>query len=179
MNSQLSKFGTLAGLILLVAFSRVLPHPPHFTPIGALALFGAAYFNRKSLAFVVPMSAMFLSDLVLGNPSSVAYICFILITIFGIYFLQKISIQRIILASLIASISFFLITNCVAWYGSSLYPQNFQGLLASYVAGLAFYQPAPFGNFFLNTVMGDLFFCGVLFGSYHLIQKYILKPAVA
>src|SRR5262245_25260092 len=52
----------LAGVVLLTALARLLPHPPNFTPIGALALFGAAHFQSRWAAFLVPLVAMFISD---------------------------------------------------------------------------------------------------------------------
>ena len=64
MNSP--RFAIIAGLILAAAASRLLPHPPNFTPIGAVALFGGACLADKRLAFLVPLAAMFLSDLVIG-----------------------------------------------------------------------------------------------------------------
>ena len=60
------RFLVLLGLILFAAASRLIPHPPNFSPIVAIALFGGAYFSDKRLAFVVPLTAMFLSDLVIG-----------------------------------------------------------------------------------------------------------------
>ena len=53
-NLNLSYLGIIA-LILLASFSRIIPHAPNFTPIGAIALFGGAYFNNKHLAFIIPI----------------------------------------------------------------------------------------------------------------------------
>ncbi|MDD2300415.1 MAG: hypothetical protein PHU69_12360, partial [Fermentimonas sp.] len=47
--------------------SRLLPHPPNFAPIGAMALFGAAYFSKKYWAFIIPIASMWVSDLILNN----------------------------------------------------------------------------------------------------------------
>ena len=57
---------TLAALIFVAALTRVIPHPPNFSPIEAVALFGGAYFAKRHWALLVPLAAMFLSDLVLG-----------------------------------------------------------------------------------------------------------------
>lgn len=111
MNSDLTRFSTVAVLIFLAALSRVLPHPFNFTPIGAIALFGAAHFSRKFFAFMIPVVAMLLSDAFIGKPSLPTYISFTLISIFGILFLNKATFGRVVVASLVASISFFLITN--------------------------------------------------------------------
>ncbi len=64
MNRQ--RFLFLTGMVLLAALSRLIPHPPNFAPIAALALFGGAEFGHKREAFIVPLAAMFLSDLILG-----------------------------------------------------------------------------------------------------------------
>jgi hypothetical protein len=179
MNSVFTRFSTVAVLILLATISRILPHPFNFTPIGAIALFGAAQFNRKVFAFMIPMVSMLLSDLFIGAPSLPTYVSFVLIATFGIFFLKKFTFGRIIVASLIASISFFLITNFFVWFQSSMYPQSWAGLIACYTAGLAFYQQTFWGNLFLNTVMGDFFYCSVLFGSYYGIQRLTFKPSMA
>ncbi|MFN8349216.1 MAG: DUF6580 family putative transport protein [Spirosomataceae bacterium] len=179
MNSDFTRFSTAVVLIFLAALSRVLPHPFNFTPIGAIALFGAVHFHRKFFAFMIPVLAMLLSDAFIGKPSLPTYISFALISAIGLLFLNKATFGRVLAASLVASVSFFLITNFFVWYGGTMYPQTWQGLVACYTAGLAFYQPTLFGNLFFNTVLGDLFYNAVLFGSYYVIQRFAFKPSVA
>ena len=38
------RFVTLVGMTLTAAATRLLPYPPNFTPIAAMALFGGAHF---------------------------------------------------------------------------------------------------------------------------------------
>jgi hypothetical protein len=161
---------SLAAIILLTALSRVLPHPYNFTPIAALALFGAATFDRKWLGLIIPLTAMLISDVMIGFHGSMlaVYSSFTLIWFLGLVMLQKISIIRVAAASLLSSTLFFLITNFAVWYGSSFYPQTPQGLLGCYAAGLAFFNGQ---SFFLNAVLGDLTFSTVLFGSYYILQR--------
>jgi hypothetical protein len=179
MNLSVSRFSTVVILIVVAALSRIVPHPFNFTPIGAIALFGAAQFNRKLFAFMIPAAAMLLSDALLGNPSLPTYLSFALITIFGLVYLKKVTVSRLFVSSFVASISFFLITNFFVWFGGSMYPQTGQGLIACYTAGLAFYQQTLFGNLFLNTIMGDLFYTSLLFGSFYQINKIAFEPTVA
>lgn len=168
------RVATLASIVLVAALTRLLPHPFNFTPIGAIALFGGAYFSKKYLAFLLPLTAMFISDALLGFHGSMwaVYLSFILIVGIGMGALQKVTAGRVISSALASSVLFFLITNFAVWYGSTgFYPPTLAGLGACYLAGLQFYQQEFFGNLFLNTVMGDLFFSGILFGSFELLKN--------
>src|SRR5277367_5714919 len=111
------RFLFLAGMILAAAASRLIPHPPNFSPIGALALFGGAQFADKRLAFLVPLAAMFLSDLIIGLHSliPVIYGCFALIVCLGFWVRRNQSIRRIGDAALLGAILFFVTTNFDVW----------------------------------------------------------------
>ncbi|HSD63865.1 MAG TPA: DUF6580 family putative transport protein [Ignavibacteriaceae bacterium] len=159
----------LCGLIAAAAFTRLMPHLPNFTAIGAMALFGGAYFTNKKLAFVVPLTAMFLTDLILGYHSTIiaVYISFALIVAIGMMIKKK-NVRSIAAASLAAAVLFFLITNFAFWTTGVLYPVTGTGLLACYTAGLPFFG---------YNLVGNLFYTGVMFGLFELAkQKY---PALA
>ncbi len=162
MNSNLTpRFLVLAGMILIAAFTRLIPHPPNFTAIGAIALFGGASFNRKSLAFAIPIIAMFLSDLIIGfHPGMYAvYLSFVLIVMIGMSLRNKKKIGNIFLASVSASVLFFVVTNFALWATGILYPKNLAGLAECFVAAIPFFH---------YTLFGDLFFAGILFGAFEL-----------
>ena len=172
-NSSL-RFFLLAGLIIVAAITRILPHPPNVTPIGGMALFGAAYLGRKYLALLLPLLALWLSGLFLDNVVYSAYydgftwfsqpavfIAFLLIVGLGWLALKKVSPMRLFGASLSASVIFFLVTNFGVWLQGGLYPPTFSGLMACYGAGLPFLR---------NTVLGDMFFVGALFGTFEWLQ---------
>ncbi|MFN3871703.1 MAG: DUF6580 family putative transport protein [Ignavibacterium sp.] len=146
-------------MVFAAAFVRLIPHPPNFAPIAAMALFGGAYFNKKSFAFAVPLAAMFLTDLIIGFHSGmwIVYLSFALIVVIGMLMLKKVSVKNVVLASVTASISFFIITNFGVWASGTMYPKNIAGLIECYVAAIPFIQ---------NTLLGDLFFSGVMFGVY-------------
>ncbi|MBI4929559.1 MAG: hypothetical protein HY841_02265 [Bacteroidetes bacterium] len=159
--------------ILLAALSRVLPHPFNFTPIGAMALFGGACLSNKKLAFIIPLLAMFISDCILelffgyGFHNTIIYVyaSFVLITFIGIYIRSNAKAGTIILASLISSVLFFVVTNFGVWQVAAPMQSGAAGLLSTYLIAIPFYSNDLFGSFFLNTIMGDLFFSGILFGS--------------
>lgn len=172
-----SRFFTIIAIISLAALLRVVPHPYNFAPISAMALFGGSVFGRRIWAFIVPLSAMLLSDTLIGFHDNMfpVYFSFVLITCLGILFLKNANFINVFVLSLISSFLFFTITNYFVWSSSTFYPQTFQGLMGCYTAGLAFYQNSFFGNLLLNTVMGDLFFNGLLFGSLHILQSFVPK----
>ena len=160
MNSRLTtRFWVLAGIILAAAFTRLIPHPPNATAIGAIALFGGAYFNKKRLAFAVPIIAMFLSDLIIGfHPGMYAvYLSFVLIVMIGMTLKNRKKVVNIFLASVSASVLFFGVTNFALWLTGILYPKTIAGLGECFVAAIPFFH---------YTLFGDLFFVGVLFSLF-------------
>lgn len=168
------KVGILTLIILLTAFSRIIPHMPNFSPLGAIGLFGAAHFSKKWQAFLIPIAATWLSDLFINNVIYAQYYptftwfyegfiwqygSYLLITLVGLFLLKKVSPQRIITGALCSTTIFFLISNFGCWSG---YSQNFEGLMQCYASGIPFLK---------GTLLGDLFYSGVLFGSFALAQK--------
>lgn len=164
----------LATLIAVAALSRVLPHPPNFSPVEAMALFGGAYFASRAWAVVVPLVAMLLSDLVLGavhggsygsylfgTGMALVYACIALSAVLGFGLRRRVSGPRVLAYALAGSVLFFLATNFGAWLGSPLYPQTGAGLATAYVAGLPFFQ---------WTVLGTLFYSALLFGGFALLR---------
>jgi hypothetical protein len=152
-------------IILAAAASRLIPHPPNFAPITAVALFGGVYFSNRRLAFLVPLGALFLSDLVIGfyHHMYVVYASFGLIVCVGLLLRRHRKPRAIAAAALASSILFFVITNFGVWALGSLYPKTMPGLLACYVAAIPFFQ---------NTLLGDAFYTAVLFGGFSLAEKW-------
>ncbi len=167
-----------ATLIFLAAALRVAEHPFNATPMVAVMLFSAAVFKDWRWKIAVPVIAMVFSDLLIelkngyGFHSStfMVYATFALIFATGYFMLKKISILKVVAASLTASILFYLITNFAFFYPEAPvadgalghYPHNLVGIIASYQAGLPFFK---------NMLVGDLLFSGILFGAYFLIGK--------
>jgi hypothetical protein len=158
-------------MILAAAATRLIPHPPNMTAVGAMALFGGAYFHRRWQALLVPLAAMFLSDVVLSltiyreygfSWAPVTYICTALTVALGLTLRNRVTAGRVVGAAVVAGAMFFLISNFSVWLGSTRYPQNLGGLMLCYLAGL------PFA---LNTLAGNLFYCGILFGGLEVMQR--------
>ncbi len=158
-----ARFVFVTGLILFGAFMRLIPHWPNFTPIAAMALFGGAYFQNKNMAFIIPLAALLVSDLILGLHQYMlaVYASFAVVVFIGIYLRQRIGVGSVIAASVVSSLLFFIVTNFAIWLGSPFYPQNPAGLMESYIAGLPFLS---------NGFLGDLFFSTLFFGGFYLAQ---------
>ena len=161
------RFIVLTLLVIAAALTRVLPYLiPHiwnFTAVGALAIFAGAQFNDRRLAFIMPLAAMAISDLFIGNGFSLlVYTGFIAMVACGFLIRNKINLTNVVLTSFISASVFYLITNFSFFYSVSLYPRNLSGILASYTAGLPFFR---------NMLIGNLVFSAVLFGSFYLLSK--------
>jgi len=165
-----------SGLILLAAVSRLLPHWPNVTAVAAMGLFAGSRLPDKRLAFILPLLALWVSDVILNNVLYGAwvdhftlwypgmawvYAAFLVVVAMGVRFLRHPGVARIVGASLAASTVFFLLSNFGVWSSGTLYPATFSGLLATYAAALPF---------FANTLGGDLFYCTVLFGAHAWVQ---------
>jgi len=163
MTANHSRLAALLSAVLVAAAMRLVPHPPNFTPIGAMALFGGAYLGRRALAFAAPLGALLLSDLVLGfyHGMATVYFSVALIVMIGMVALSRVSPIRVGLAALASSVLFFVVTNFGMWLFSGFYPRSLAGLEACYVAAIPFFQ---------NTVAGDLFYATLLFGGFKLAE---------
>ncbi len=150
------------GLILLGIVSRLIPHPANFTPIGAIALFAGTYLTTKK-SYLIPIVAMFISDLFLGFHNTIPYVygSFVIIYLFGQYLNKHKNIQNLLMFSLSGSALFFIITNFGVWLHSGMYTHTLDGLIKCYIMAIPFYK---------NTLTGDLIYGAILFGAYEFVK---------
>jgi hypothetical protein len=165
---------TLASLILAAAASRLIPHPWNLTSVAALALFGGATFEDRRLAFLAPLAALALSDLVLGFYPGMAFVyaSFLVVAALGLWLRGRRAPGPILAASLAGSLLFFVLTNFGVWAEGLLYPRTLAGLAACYAAALPFLR---------QTLEGDLLYTVLLFGGFALLERRfpVLRPAAA
>ena len=164
---KLTYIGVIA-LILFASFTRIIPHMPNFTPIGAMALFGGAYLSNKYYAFIIPILSLWLSDLIINNfifnyydqftwfyPGFIwQYASFGIIILMGYFLLKKITLKKVLMSSIGSSLIFFVITNFGVWASGSMYPLNINGLISCFVLAIPFYK---------GTLLGFLFYSSFLF----------------
>ncbi len=156
----------IVGVIAAAAAVRLIPHPPNFTPIAAMALFSGAHMADRRLPFVIPLAAMGLSDLVIGLHALVpaVYLSFALIVCLGFWLRGRLSMVRAAAATLAGSVLFFIVTNFAVWAWGAMYPRTLAGLAEAYIVAIPFFR---------NTVLGDAFYAAVLFGGFAVLEYFV------
>jgi hypothetical protein len=174
--------------ILIAALLRLIPHPPNVTPVGAMALIGGVYLGRKYLVFLIPILALFLSDMLLNNTIYRAYYteetgfiffqeymitiyaAFALIVLLGVAIKKWRGAKLIIGGAFMASLLFFVISNFAVWLMGSQYPKNLSGLMACYAAAVPFFR---------NTLVGNLVYTAVFVMGIEAVYSYYLRTEKA
>jgi len=163
-------FFVFLGIIVAVSIAtRLLPHPPNFTPIAALALFSGMYAAKISKWFLLlPLVAIFVSDLAIGfydwRVMAAVYLSFAVVGVMGLLLRHKKSIGTITGATLGASILFYIVTNFAVWAFSPMYSATIEGLMLSYTMALPFFK---------FTLAGNLFYAALFFGAYELALSLV------
>lgn len=170
----------IVALILLAISTRLMPHLPNFTAVGAAALFGGAMFKSNIKAFAIPILALFFSDLIINNvvyASSVEgfqwftkgfgymYVGFALTVVIGKWGLKSFKALPVGIAVVVSTLVFFFLTNFGSWASGLLYPKSFAGLMEAYAAGLPF---------LLNQLASAALYSAVLFSTAYYVMG--LRP---
>lgn len=181
----------LIVLVLVAACARLVPHVYNVAPVTAVTLFAAAYLPSRRWSILLPLAAMFFSDLVLYATKDIAYrdialgnmlfvySAFAGIALLGQWLRKNVTFARIVGTTLAGSGVFFLVTNFGSWWLLSqplstgepaTYSRTFSGLINSYVAGVPFFR---------GTFIGDLVYTTILFGGFAVfeqIQRLAAQP---
>ena len=152
---------------------RLLPHPPNFTPMAAIALFAGFIFVKRYMAIVAVVVTMLLCDyFAFGSLSAnwfgsksmfVVYLALLFPIVFKNFLQRKLGVLRIAGAALASSTVFFIATNFAVWAFSPMYAKTFEGLVLCYTMAIPFFQ---------NTIAGDLVWSGAIFGTYVALRNY-------
>ena len=178
MLSKMSpKISIIFFTVFAVAMSRIIPHWPNVTAVAAIAIFGGATLRNSLAAVLIPLSAIFLSDLIINNvfyaeyydsfvlfgaSSGWIYAAFILMTVISHFSIKSFKVTPIISTTVLSTILFFVLTNFGTWLSSPIYSQDLAGMLLAFEAGLPFV---------LNSLLSNLFFTGVFFYGYSLATE--------
>tara|TARA_B100000686_G_scaffold285111_1_gene309073 strand:- start:823 stop:1359 length:537 start_codon:yes stop_codon:yes gene_type:complete len=144
------------GLILILALARLIPHPPNFTPIIAVAIVSGYFFKNLNFSLIILLMAMLISDLFIGFYENVffVYASLLLITFIFHKISKKINFKNLFIFGFAGSLIFFIISNFGVWILGSPgvdnlpYDKNLNGLIECYILAIPF-----FGNTFLSTVI--------------------------
>jgi hypothetical protein len=167
-----SKSWVLPVLLIALGFvARIVPHAPNATPLGAIALAAGLYMPRR-WAVVLPLAAMFASDIIIGfysvNIMVAVYGSFALMALVGVWARGRKSVPIVAGATLAGSTLFFLATNAAVWAFGTMYPHTISGLMLSYTMGLPFFR---------NMLVGDMFYVAVLVGGIELAYLWARRIA--
>lgn len=179
------KTGVILVLIILAALSRIIPHPTNFSPLMAIALFGGAKFDKKWIAFFVPLVAFLLSDIVLESMGQRGFYDISQLFVYGgvvLVALLGTSINnakpiKLLGYSLSGSAIFWVVSNFGYWVannmavGTSMHEPGLT-LGTTYLRALPFYNIYS-NQLFFNAILGDILYTAILFGGYALLSKRI------
>jgi hypothetical protein len=134
----------------------------------AVALFSGVFFANRKIALLIPITAMFVSDLFLGLHSTMlgVYVSFGLIALLGMQ-MKQVSIKSVLGNSLLGAIIFFVVTNFAVWV-AGWYGHTFAGLVVCYEMAIPFFRA---------TLASSVLYSGLLFGGFYLAEKFALEPA--
>ena len=161
----------LKGIIfftLLLVLSRVVPHPPNFTPILAGIIF--LPFIKKDFKFsmTVPIVVMLISDFIIGMHSLMfwTYLPILILSFLAFYFYQD-SFRRVINLAIFSPIIFFILSNFGVWVNSAKYSRDFSGLVECYIYAIPFYA---------SSAISCILFSIIFYLIRQLIFKKIILP---
>lgn len=173
------RFALAFTLVIVGTVLRVLPHPWNFAPIGAIALFSGAHFERRQWGITVPLVAMFagdtLSQLCTGHGyhklMPAIYATYALIALVGVAIRnRRTSVVAIGGGVIASSLIFFIVTNFAVWLSHMTYPMTPAGLVACYIAALPLLG---------NTIASDAIYTALLFGTFALAERHLRISASA
>ena len=166
-NENLKKYFLPICLILVLSFSRLIPHPWNFTPVLAMGIFSGFYFKNFILGSFIVICSMFIGDLYLGFHSTMffTYISLIIAVALGL-FVNKFKFTEVLFTGLASSVCFFAITNFGAWLTLEMYEKNLAGLFQSYVMAIPFFH---------NTLISTLLYLAIL----KLLFNFSIKKKIA
>jgi len=161
----------------------------HFTPLGAMALFGGSYFSNRWKAFGLPLLTLWISDLVingvlLGGRYGIMYDgwywiygIFALLVWYGQVLLRTVSIRNVLLAALVASVSHWVLADTSVWLTGGIDLRT-QLPLSRDLAGWqqCLLQGFPFMR---NFLAGTLVYSTILFGGFEWLQTRYPRLALA
>ena len=137
---------------VILALSRIVPHPPNFTPILASAIMAPMLIKDRLFGIAIPIVAMFISDVIIGFYSYQFVIYASILAIALVSPMRKNYVWLGIMA-VGGSVWFFITTNFAVWIIWDYYPKTIEGLITCYTLAIPFFK---------NTLISTCLFTGLL-----------------
>ena len=123
------------SLIVFFYLFRLIPHPPNFTPVIALTMYGSIFFGIRSLPYIILAFAF--TDLFIGF-HSLLFFTWGSLAFIGIFSkLCKHFMTRIV-GCFLSALFFYIFTNFGVWISSEFYENNLNGLISCYILAIPF-----------------------------------------
>lgn len=173
MNMSGYKFNPSAVILVLIVilvsiFRIAAPYSDNFkeianfSAVGAIALFGGAYFNSNIKAFGFPLLVLLLSDLFIAQTSGYGffyagwywtYIAFTLMVFASKQLLKQINVQNLVLSTVVITLIHWVVADIGVMYMPGLYPPTLAGFWSCLVAAVPFELKFLYGTLVYGTVM--------------------------
>lgn len=153
-------------MILGGVLSRLIPHTPNVTAVTAVALLAGCYLSNRAMAALIPVLALWISDLFLGFHATMlfVYAAVALMALSSAYSLRNsFKWSKLIGVGFASSLFFFVVTNFGVWLMEPFYAKTFDGLITCYVMALPFLG---------SQVLGDLMYTVALFGAVQMLRTW-------
>ena len=142
------KFFYLVFFGIVLALSRIIPHPPNFTPILAAAIMAPMLIKDRWYGMAIPVLAMFMSDVIIGfHPYQ--FVVYFSLLVIGLVSPMRKNFPMLAIIAVGSSVWFFMTTNLAVWFVWDYYPKTIEGLIACYTLALPFFK---------NTLISTLLF---------------------
>ncbi|MGE7775840.1 DUF6580 family putative transport protein [Chitinophaga sp. NPDC101104] len=186
-KESLSNAILVASLIFVTVLCRLATNYfeiYNFTAMGAGALFAGVILKDKKYAYAVPLVSLLLTDLffyfftdiqgIYGGEMLFVYAGHMLVTFIGTR-IRKVTTGRVFLGAVASGLVFYLMSNMGTFIFRDLYPHTLSGLITCYWSAIPFYKQDVFGSFFLNTIMGNVFYTAILFSAYAVLKPVFIR----
>ena len=152
------------SIILVLVFSRLIPHPPNFTPIIAVSIMSGLLFRNFYLSLIVLLISMLLSDIIIGFHTNMIFVYLSLFLVCYISYAKviKFNYKNLFIYSFLGSMVFFLISNFGVWLSGNLYTPDLNGLINCYILAIPF---------FTNTLISTVFFSYIAYSVTSIYEK--------
>ena len=140
------------SLILILVFARLIPHPPNFTPIIAVAILSSCFFRNVYLSIAILLVSMLLADVVIGFYKDMLFVYISLLLIPIIFFKanSKINYKNLFIFGFVGALIFYLVSNFGVWLVGNLYSKDIDGLVECYYLAIPFFRNTLFSTIFYS-----------------------------